>query len=542
MPEKSASCRPEICLAAYHDPAFAGKPRYYADAMIRSFLTVSTGTLASRLLGFARDSMIAALLGTGAVADAFLAAFQLVNVVRRLLSEGALNAALVPAWLRVRDRDGEAAASAFAGRVLGTVSAALIAISVVIALLMPLIITVIAPGFLGSGTLDLAVQNARLMLPYLAFAGPVTVLMGLLNAQGRFALTAFSPLLFNIALIAAIAVLLGWHADATSAAWILAATVGIAGLLQLAMLLSQRSGRLATPLRVNFDKEMRGFFAKAIPGMIASSGPQWLMVAGAIIASATPSAVSWLYFANRLIELPLGIVGVAMGTVLVPELTRAVTGGDRDAVAHAQSRALELATGLALPATLGLIVLAEPIVRLLFEHGAFGADDSAATARALMWLALGLPAHVLIKALSPAFYARSDTMTPLLATAKGFVVAIALAVLLGHFFGASGIAASIAAGAWSSALSLLRKGTREFGFSVDASARKRLPRIVLAASAMGALLWLTAGLVPAEAHGLIKFIVLGVQIAAGIAVYGLLLQTLGAASWREAAAALRRPA
>ncbi|MBW7973363.1 murein biosynthesis integral membrane protein MurJ [Bradyrhizobium sp. BR 10289] len=510
--------------------------------MIRSFLTVSTGTLASRLLGFARDSLIAALLGTGAVADAFLAAFQLVNVVRRLLSEGALNAALIPAWLRVRDRDGEVAASAFAGRVLGTVSVSLIAISITIALAMPLIIAVIAPGFLGSGTLDLAVANARLMLPYLAFAGPVTVLMGLLNAQGRFALTAFSPLLFNIALISAISVLLVWHADAGFAAWILAATVGVAGLLQLLMLLSQRSAGLAAPLRASVDKAMRGFFAKAIPGMIASSGPQWLMVAGAIIASATPSAVSWLYFANRLIELPLGIVGVAMGTVLVPELTRAVSNGDRGAVAHAESRALELATGLALPATLGLIVLAEPIVRLLFEHGAFGAEDSTATAHALMWLALGLPAHVLIKALSPAFFARSDTMTPLLATAKGFVVAVALAVLLGHFWGASGIAASIAVGAWSSALSLLRKGASEFGFSVDAAARKRLPRIVLAAAAMGALLWLAAGLMPPEAHGLIRFIVLGLQIGAGIAVYGLLLQMLGAASWREAAAALKRPA
>ena len=509
--------------------------------MIRSFLTVSTGTLASRLLGFARDSLIAALLGTGAVADAFLAAFQLVNVVRRLLSEGALNAALIPAWLRVRDRDGEEAASAFAGRVLGTVSVVLIAISAVIALVMPLVITIIAPGFLGSATLDLAVANARLMLPYLAFAGPVTVLMGLLNAQGRFALTAFSPLLFNIALIVAIAALLVGHADAAFAAWMLAATVGFAGLLQLLMLLSQRSARLATPLRISFDKEMRGFFAKAIPGMIASSGPKWLMVAGAIIASATPSAVSWLYFANRLIELPLGIVGVAMGTVLVPELTRATASSDRETVAHAESRALELATGLALPATLGLIVLAEPIVRLLFEHGAFSADDSAATAHALMWLALGLPAHVLIKALSPAFYARSDTMTPLLATAKGFVAAVALAVLLGHVFGASGIAASIAAGAWSSALSLLRKGTAEFGFSVDATARKRLPRIVLAAAAMGALLWLTVGLVPAETHGFIKFVALGVQIGAGMAVYGLLLQTLGAASWREAVNALKRP-
>ncbi|MCK1710253.1 MULTISPECIES: murein biosynthesis integral membrane protein MurJ [unclassified Bradyrhizobium] len=510
--------------------------------MIRSFLTVSTGTLASRLLGFARDSMIAALLGTGAVADAFLAAFQLVNVVRRLLSEGALNAALIPAWLRIRERDGDKAAAAFAGRVLGTVSAALIGISIVIALLMPLIITVIAPGFLGSTTLDLAVQNARLMLPYLAFAGPVTVLMGLLNAQGRFALTAFSPLLFNIALIVAIAALLLGHADAVFAAWMLATTVGVAGLLQLLMLLSQRSAHLATPLRANFDKEMRGFFAKAIPGMIASSGPQWLMVAGAIIASATPSAVSWLYFANRLIELPLGIVGVAMGTVLVPELTRAVASCDRSAVAHAESRALELAAGLALPATLGLMVLAEPIVRLLFEHGAFGAADSAATAHALMWLALGLPAHVLIKALSPAFYARSDTMTPLLSTAKGFAVAVALAVLLGQFFGSTGIAASIAAGAWSSALALLRRGTTEFGFSVDAAAQKRLPRIVLAAALMGALLWLTAGFVPAAAHGIIRFVALGVQIAAGIGVYGLLLQILGVASWREAISALKRPA
>jgi putative peptidoglycan lipid II flippase len=286
---------------------------------------------------------------------------------------------------------------------------------------------------------------------------------------------------------------------------------------------------------------MRGFFAKAIPGMIASSGPQWLMVAGAIIASATPSAVSWLYFANRLIELPLGIVGVAMGTVLVPELTRAATAGDRGAVAHAESRALELAAGLALPATLGLMVLADPIVRLLFEHGAFTADDSAATAQALIWLALGLPAHVLIKALSPAFFARGDTMTPLLATVKGFVVAVALAVVLGHIFGAAGIAASIACGAWSSALSLFRKGAGEFGFSIDEAARRRLPRIVLAAVAMGGLLWLSMGLVPTPGHGLARLVVLAFQIAAGIVVYGLFLQALGVASWREARGALKRP-
>ena len=176
--------------------------------MIRSFLTVSSGTLASRLLGFARDAMLAALLGTGPVADAFLVAFQGVNVVRRLLTEGALNASLVPAWLRLREAEGAAAAAAFAGSVLGTVSAALVAAAALIGLLMPLVISALAPGFAATPTLQLAVDDARLMLPYLAFAGPVTVMMALLNAQGRFALTAFSPLLFNLALIGVMAALL----------------------------------------------------------------------------------------------------------------------------------------------------------------------------------------------------------------------------------------------------------------------------------------------------------------------------------------------
>jgi putative peptidoglycan lipid II flippase len=488
--------------------------------------------------------MIAALLGTGAVADAFLAAFQLVNVARRLLSEGALNAALVPAWLRLREREGADSAAHFAGRVLGTLSAALIVASLLIGLVMPLIITALAPGFAGQGTLELAVRDARLMLPYLAFAGPVTVLMALLNARGRFVLTAFSPLLFNVALIAAIAALLIWRADAGSAAWVLAATVGAAGALQLLILITQRSARLATPLRVSLDEQMRGFLAKAVPGMLASASPQWLMVAGAIIASHTPSAVSWLYFANRLIELPLGIVGVAMGTVLVPELTRAVSEGDKREIAQAQSRALELAGGLAVPATAGLIVLAEPIVRLLFEHGAFTASDSAATARALMCLSLGLPAQVLIKALSPAFYARHDTLTPMVSTAIGVVVAVIMAFALDRSFGAPGIAAGIACGAWSSALSLLRRGGAAFGFSIDAAARRRLPRIIAAGLVMGGLLQLATSMITLEgnARGLGLAIVLFALISAGIAVYGLLLQLFGVTGWHEAIGAVRRSA
>ena len=514
--------------------------------MIRSFLTVSTGTLASRLLGFLRDAMIAALLGAGPVADAFLVAFQLVNVVRRLLSEGALNASLVPAWLQVREADGPAAAAAFAGRVLGTVSAALIVVATLIGLLMPFVIAALAPGFAGHETLQFAVDDARLMLPYLAFAGPTTVMMALLNAQGRFALTAFSPLLFNIALIGVMVVLLVWRQnssqDAADAALAIATTVGIAGFLQLLILGWRRDRRSATPLRVAFDREMRGFFGKAIPGMIASAGPQLLIVTGAIIASASPSAVSWIYFANRLIELPLGIVGVAMGTVLVPELTRALRGNDRVAMMHAESRSLELAVGLALPATLGLIALSEPIVRLLFEHGLFTAVDTAGTAQALIWLALGLPAYVLVKALSPAFFARNDTTTPLLATLKGIAVAIVAALVFGRLFGPAGIAASIALGAWSNALSLLRRGAATFGFAIDEAARRRLPRIAAAALAMGASLWLAARLAlrqSADIHGLVQATALLVLIVGGIAVYGLLLALFGVTGWRDALNAIR---
>jgi putative peptidoglycan lipid II flippase len=510
--------------------------------MIRSFVTVSTGTLASRLLGFARDAMVAALLGAGPVADAFLVAFQLVNVVRRLLTEGALNNALVPIWLSVKETKGPVAASAFAGRVLATISAALIVATAAAGLLMPWIITALAPGFAGEATLHLAVDDARLMLPYLAFAGPAAVTMALLNAQGRFALTAFAPLLFNGALIAVMIALVFKQWNASDAALAVAATVGIAGLLQLLILvLRSRGGHFATPLRVTFDSEMRGFLAKAIPGMVAGAGPQLLIVAGAIVASSSPSAVSWLYFANRLIELPLGIVGVAVGAVLVPELARAVHTDDSDATTHAQSRGLELAVGLALPATLGLMALSEPVVRLLFQRGAFVAADTTGTAYALVWLVLGLPAQVLIKALSPAFFARGDTLTPLWATLKGLAVTIVLAVVLGRLFDVRGIAASIAIGAWSGALVLIRHGLTTFGFSIDAAARRRLPLIVASALAMGGALWLSAPLAStANTSALLHLILVAALIAGGMVVYGLFLALLGVISWVDAIKALRQ--
>ena len=512
--------------------------------MIRHILTVSTGTLASRMLGFLRDAMIAALLGTGVVADAFLLAFQFINVARRMLAEGALNSALVPGYLRARETEGRVAAAAFAGRVLGTTTVILVLIALFLGLLMPLMITVLAPGFVGQPTLQLAVNDARLMLPYFAFVGPVTVMMGVLNAEHRFILSAFSPLLFNIVLIVVLFALLIWRYDAVVASYVIAATVGIAGCLQMLILIQRRPHRegLASPIRVAFDPQMAAFLRKAIPGMTANSGPQFLIVAGAIIASSSPAAVSWLYFANRLIELPLGMVGVAMGTVLVPALTRALHDSDQPSLTRTESRGLELAVGLVLPATLGLIVLAEMTIRVLFEHGAFTAADTAATAIALETLALGLPAHVLVKVLSPAFFARDNTMTPLIATLCGLAVAILAGLLLGPRFGANGVAASIALAAWCNAIILAWRGGRTFGFSIDAQARKRLPRIVLAALLMAGMLWYAEYFVASAVlnAGLgAQVTILGGLVAAAIAFYGLLLDLFGIVSWGEAISDLR---
>ena len=401
----------------------------------------------------------------------------------------------------------------------------------------------LAPGFIGTATLQLAVSDARLMLPYLAFAGPVTVLMALMNAQGRFALAAFSPLLFNVALIAATIALLVWRQDAAFAAMVLAATVGIAGLLQLvdpAAAPERRCRGMDT--RSASTREMRSFFAKAIPGMIASSGPQLLMVAGAVIASSSPSAVSWLYFAGRLIELPLGLVGVAMGTVLVPELSRAVHGDDHGALAHAQSRALELAPGLALPATLGLLVLSEPIVRMLFEHGAFTAVDTAATARALMWLSLGLPAHVLFKSLAPAFFARENTTTPLVSVLKGIVLATARGLPVRPSVRARGHRRrhhiggleqrAVAAARGRHAVRIFARCRRAKTPAAHDCRGAGDGRAVVAGDAIHAAF--------ANLHGLAQAAALLVLIAAGIASYGLILRLFGVIGWREAVNAVRQ--
>jgi putative peptidoglycan lipid II flippase len=500
--------------------------------MLRPLATVSAGTLGSRLLGFLRDALIAALFGAGFVADAFLFAFQFVNVARRLLSEGALNAMFVPAYTRIRSADGETAAAAFAGRALGAIGVAVLVATLLLDAIAPYAIAALAPGFAGGPALQLAVDAFRLMLPYLAFAGPVAVMAGVLNAHGRVALTSFAPALFNVVMIAAVAALLFGGFPPMQAALALSAAIGAAGCAQL-IFLGVSGTRYAKPVRISRDPEMQNLFRRVLPGMIAQSGSQLFLLAGAVIASASPAAVSFVYFASRLVDLPLGLVGTATGAVLIPKLSGA-------AKQDVSSSALQLTFGLALPAAAGLALLATPIVALLFEHGAFTARDTQATALALIVLAASLPAFALARPMSAVFFAREQMREPLIATLAGLAATIAAALLLQPAYRHAGVAAAISLGAWVTAcwlgvvlaarreLALDPAGWRNVAFIVVASA------IMAAAVAIGSRTTTFGNAGDVWARGL----ALGTLIALGIAVYAAALRLFGVVKFRFIRSAL----
>lgn len=517
-------------------------------SIARNVATVGAATLFSRVLGFVRDVLIASLFGAGIRADAFFVAFQLANLVRRLLAEGGLNAAFVPLYLRARDQSGTAAA-AFAGKLLGTFTLGLACAAIALAVIMPAVILILAPGFDVAGQrLPLAVDMARLMLPYLVFAGPLAVLMGVLNANHRFAAAALATAAFNATILAVLAAIFFFAAgNSDFSARLLAAAVGLAGFSQIVLVaVAAALGRYrAWPVGVSFGADIRKFLALAIPGLLAGGIPQITVIAGVMVASTSRSAVSWIYYANRLIELPLGLVGIAIGTVLVPAFVHAIRRGDRQSLAAAESRGLELALGLALPAAVALFLLAEPIVRALFQRGAFTHTDTAATAAALAAFAFGLPGHVLVKTFSPAFFAREDTRTPMLAAIAGFVIAVGGSLALMPFFGHVGIAVAISLSGWASAGLLGALIARRIGFSLDGDAKRRLPRIGLAAAAMGLAIesarraaepWTASGVSAIQSIALLTALIL-----IGLCVYALLLRILGVLRMRDIVQAARTP-
>jgi putative peptidoglycan lipid II flippase len=468
-------------------------------SLVRAFATVGGLTMVSRVLGFVRDVLIAGVLGTGAVADAFFVAFRFPNLFRRLFAEGAFNSAFVPLFAKQLEGGGREAARGFAEEALAVLLFAILVLTAIAELAMPWLMYLLAPGFAGDADkFDLAVLLTRVAFPYLLCMAVVALLSGVLNSLGRFTAAAAAPIVLNIVLIAVVtaAAVLG-IGNTTAAGMMLAWGVAVAGAAQLLLLAlaAYRAGMGLGFRRPRLTAGVRRLVALGIPGVIAGGVTQINLVVGTIIASLQAGAVSYLYYADRIYQLPLGVVGVAIGVVLLPDISRRLRAGDRPGVLASQNRALELALFLTVPAALALIVIAEPICRVLFERGAFTPADTRATALALAAFAAGLPAFVLIKVLQPAYFAREDTATPMRLAIVNMAVnvvgslALFFALLAMGLLPHVGIAIATSLAGWINAVMLWSGLARHGHFEVDARARRSIPLMLLASLVMAALLW-----------------------------------------------------
>ncbi len=511
--------------------------------MLRGVLTVGGWTMASRVLGFARDMLIAALAGTGPIADAFFVANKLPNMFRRLFGEGAFNAAFVPEFSGLLHTDGVAAAQAFAQEAISVLAFWLLGLTVLGEVFMPQLMRVLAPGFTEDpAKFMLAIDLARITFPYLVLICLAALLSGVLNGMSRFAAAAGAPLIYNVCSIGAMLVLTPFVPTVGHA---LAWGVSIAGVAQLALLVwaVERAGMPVRIPRPHLTPGMRILFRRMLPGLVGASAMQLNQAVDVIIGSLLPpGAISLLYYADRVNQLPLGTIGAAVGTAMLPLLSRQVRSGETQAAITTLNRAIEYALSLTLPAALALIVAGTPIMVVLFERGAFTAESAALSAQSLAAYALGLPAFVLVKVLAPAFFARGDTTTPvrigLITLVLNFALNLALMVPLQHIGPA--LATSLAAifNVAVLAIVLLRRGF----LVADARLRARLPRMAIAALAMAATLHVAQSPLFAAAEGVrgARWLALAVLVSLGLAVYGAAAQLAGAIDLRELAATMLR--
>lgn len=406
--------------------------------LARDSLVVGAATILSRLLGFVRDVLIARLLGAGPVADAFLAALRLPNLVRRVLGEGGLNAPFVPLYLAIRQESGDAAARRFAGEAVGHLALLLLVLAGLGELFAPWVVLGLAGGFAEKPqTLALAAHYTRLMLPFLVLTTVAAMLAALLNAERRFAMAALAPALMNAILIAILTLQLLQGSEAALAAQWQALAVSATGAAHLALVLValHRIGLPRPSLR--WSPEMARLVATGGATLLAASSAQLVLLVATQIASTEPGSVAALYYADRVFQLPLGFVGVAMGTVVLSDMA-AAEAAEQDAML---GRALALGLALALPAATALLALAEPIVSVLFEHGRFGAEDRSRTAAALAAFAAGLPFAVIAKVFGQVYFARQRPRLPLVSGC----LAVAVAGTAGFVLARDGNAAQMAA-------------------------------------------------------------------------------------------------
>ena len=502
-------------------------------SLYRSFATVGGLTLVSRVLGFIRDILIAAVLGTSVVADTFFVAFRLPNLFRRLFAEGAFNSAFVPLYAKTLEGDGPAAAKRFAEDAQAGLGYVLLLFSVVAIGGMPWLIMLLAPGYIGSPEkFDMAVLFARLAFPYLFCMSLMALYSGVLSSIGNYAAASAAQILLNVVLTLAIGIAYAMGLSGSPDAGLaLSIAVTVAGFIQL-YAIARQSAKAGMRLQLRwpvYTPALKRLVALGVPALIAGGVTQINIAVGTSIASLQSGAVSFLYYADRLYQLPLGIVGIAIGVVLLPDVARQLKAGNFEAVSESQNRSTEFAMLLTLPAAMALVVVPVPIIAVLFERGAFTPADTLPTALALAFYALGLPAFVLAKVFAPAYFAREDTRTPMIFATINMLVNVVLSVVLYIAFKANGwmphlgIAIATSLAGWINALQLWWTLRKRGEFNADARLLRTLPMIVLSSAGMGLVLWKLAQVLgPNFAHGnplSIRAGALALLIGSGLAAY-----------------------
>jgi putative peptidoglycan lipid II flippase len=465
--------------------------------MIERILTVGGFTLVSRVTGFARDIMLAAILGAGPVADAFFVAFRLPNHFRAIFAEGAFNAAFIPAYARIRTQGGPEAAKLFGDRIFTLLLATQLVLLALALLFTPEAIDLLAPGFSREPEqYALAVSLTRITFPYLLLITLVTLWGGILNALHRFAAAAAAPILLNLAMMATLAFAPLFGGAAHAAAW----GVLISGVLQAALVGGDtwRAGFMTSFHALRWDDDVRRFFKALVPATVGSAGTQLALFADTVIASfLSAGALSALYYADRIDQLPIGVIGIAVGTVLVPEMTSRIAAGDEAGARAAQNRAIEFALLLALPCVVAFLVVPELIMRGLFMRGRFTADDAHAAAMTLVAYTIGLIPFILVRSVVAPFLARGDTATPVKAALTGTAVNIVCKIALMGSLAQIGLALATSIGAWINFVLVLWFARREGLIGLDAALRSALGKLVIANGAFAIFLLVAARFVTA---------------------------------------------
>jgi putative peptidoglycan lipid II flippase len=461
--------------------------------MLGRIFTVGGYTLLSRLTGFARDIMLAAILGAGPMADAFFVALRLPNHFRAIFAEGAFNAAFVPAYAHLYGR-GETSARLFADRIFTLLFLSQLVLLVIAWLFMPQVIAVLAPGFSGDPARgELAIALTRITFPYLLLVTLVTLYGGILNVMHRFAGAAAAPIFLNLSMMATLALAAFFPGAGYAAAW----GVLIAGFLEFFLLAGDaaRSGVLPRFAPLKFDDDIRAFFRALGPATIGSMGTQVALFADTIIATFLPAgALSALYYADRLNQLPIGVIGIAIGTVLLPEMSRHLTSGDHDGAMASQRRAFDFTLLFSMPFVAAFLTVPDVIMRAMFARGAFSKADAAAAGATLAAYAVGLIPFVLIRSAVATFYARKDTATPVKAALTGAAVNVALKIALVGSLAQVGLALATAVGAWINLLLVIGFAVRAGFLDLDKALLQSLAKFVVSGTVLGAALWAAASL------------------------------------------------